>query len=227
MRKNSPDAERLVNDYLRRLERVLHDLPADRRREIVDDVREHIAAARTALAHDAGEAAIRTILARLGDPADIAREAGAEPVLPARPGLLELGAVILLPVGGVLGLVLGWLLGTLIRLPGSGILVLAVVGWLLGVACLWASARWSWRDKLLGTLLLPGGLLGPILVAELPGARTRCAGLSGHEVCTSTGWSMNLVVGLPLVVVLLVLPFITAAYLDWRLRRPRAVLMAP
>ncbi len=36
----------MVADYLRRLEAALHDLPAARRREIVDGIRDHIQAAR-------------------------------------------------------------------------------------------------------------------------------------------------------------------------------------
>ena len=36
---------------------------------------------------------------------------------------------------------------------------LAVVGWVVGVVLLWRSRVWTLRDKLIGTLLWPGGLV--------------------------------------------------------------------
>jgi hypothetical protein len=47
-----------------------------------------------------------------------------------------------------------------------GGLVLPVLGWLAGVGLLWASHRWTTRQKLLGTLILPGGL-GPAFLLSL------------------------------------------------------------
>jgi hypothetical protein len=38
------------------------------------------------------------------------------------------------------------------------------LGWLAGVALLWASPRWDTRDKLLGTLIWPGGLAAVLAV---------------------------------------------------------------
>src|SRR4029450_9592798 len=46
-------------------------LPANRRQELLDEVQEHITAARAALEPET-EAGVRTLLERLGDPADIA-----------------------------------------------------------------------------------------------------------------------------------------------------------
>ncbi len=37
-----------------------------------------------------------------------------------------------------------------------------LLGWLVGVILLWISPRWTSKDKLLGTLIWPGGLLAPI-----------------------------------------------------------------
>jgi hypothetical protein len=48
---------------------------------------------------------------------------------------------------------------TLVLLPIGGIVV-PVLGWFVGVALLWTSERWSVRDKLLGTLVVPGGRVG-------------------------------------------------------------------
>jgi hypothetical protein len=66
---------------------------------------------------------------------------------PSRPmasgmGALEIAAVILLLVGGFL----------------------AGIGWIVGVVLLWISPRWRLSDKLLGTLIWPGGLAGALIV---------------------------------------------------------------
>src|SRR4029453_12361221 len=58
----------LVDRYLEDLEAALGDLPPNRRREILDEVGEHIGAARAALDTET-EAGVRTVLERLGDPA--------------------------------------------------------------------------------------------------------------------------------------------------------------
>ena len=55
-----------------------------------------------------------------------------------RAGGLEVAAVILLVISGAAYL----------------------VGWFVGVGLLWASPRWRWTDKLVGTLIWPGGLAG-------------------------------------------------------------------
>ena len=81
------DVDALVLRYLQALEAELHDLPANRRQELLDEVGEHIAAARAELDPET-EAGVRTLLERLGEPADIAAEArerfGVQP-RPARP----------------------------------------------------------------------------------------------------------------------------------------------
>jgi uncharacterized membrane protein len=68
------DVDGLVDRYLHDLHAALGDLPANQRQEILDEVGEHIAAARVALDTET-EAEVRTVLERLGDPADIAAEA--------------------------------------------------------------------------------------------------------------------------------------------------------
>jgi uncharacterized membrane protein len=68
--------DRLVHDYLQAVERAAADLSEPRRRELIEDLNEHIAAERAAL--DAPtETDIRAILDRLGDPATLAGEARA------------------------------------------------------------------------------------------------------------------------------------------------------
>jgi hypothetical protein len=64
---------------------------------------------------------------------------------------LEIGAVVMLTVGSLI----------------------PVLGWAVGVILLWSSGRWRPSDKLLGTLIVPGGpgmalLLGATAVALPP-----------------------------------------------------------
>jgi uncharacterized membrane protein len=68
--------DRLVEEYLAAVADACAGLPAARRSELIDDLREHIAVARARLDRP-GEADIRTILDRLGEPAAIAAEARA------------------------------------------------------------------------------------------------------------------------------------------------------
>jgi uncharacterized membrane protein len=78
----------LVGEYLDAVTRATADLPADRRADLLADLREHIAAARAELVPET-EAGVRTILDRLGDPAGIAAEARLgepAPAAPAAPG---------------------------------------------------------------------------------------------------------------------------------------------
>jgi uncharacterized membrane protein len=72
---NQPDTtDQLVRSYLHAVEHALADLPEDRRRELLGDLSDHIAAERAAL-DPPTEAAVRAILDRLGDPATLAAEA--------------------------------------------------------------------------------------------------------------------------------------------------------
>lgn len=146
----------LVDDYLERLNAELADLPRARRRELVQEISEHIAEARSHLAAQS-EAEIRALLERLGEPEDIAAEA-LEPcdLPPRRVGWKETAALVLLPIGGV---------------------VLPVLGWFIGVALLWVSNAWSTRDKLAGTLLVPGGLLLPLTLLLLAEESSGCGTL--------------------------------------------------
>jgi uncharacterized membrane protein len=125
------NVDSLVDRYLEDLEAELADLPANRRRELLDEVGEHIGAARAALGTET-EAAVRTVLARLGDPADIAAEARDRFGVPAGPTRqatpwLEVIALTLLVipfVGWVVGAVLVWVsrryLGLRLR-AGNGV----------------------------------------------------------------------------------------------------------
>jgi hypothetical protein len=147
--------DELAEAYLARLDQAARELPAQGRAELVAQVREHIASARTHAADQGGsdEIAVRNTLDDLGPPEQIVAAASGDPAGAAgpRPGgrsagqqVYDLVTVLLLLLGGV---------------------VVPVLGWLVGVALLWASRRWSLRDKVLGTLVVPLGLAVPVWLA--------------------------------------------------------------
>jgi uncharacterized membrane protein len=150
----------LVAEYLGRLRAATADLPPGEREELVSSIAEHIAGS-LAEADPPGEAAVRTILDRLGDPAAIAAEArgqsgGTSPArapypmphkAPARPGLLEWGGVAMLGIGSYL---------------------LPVIGTVTGLVMVCLSTWWTTRQKIVAVVLsLLGALVVPVLVAAL------------------------------------------------------------
>jgi hypothetical protein len=72
-----PVADAILNQYFRRLEQALIGVPADRRTQIVEDLRAHVAECLEA-EPDHSDATVLAILDRLGDPDEIAREALAD-----------------------------------------------------------------------------------------------------------------------------------------------------
>jgi hypothetical protein len=80
---------------------------------------------------------------------------------------------------------------TVVLLLFGGLLV--GIGWLAGVVLLWASPRWRTSDKVLGTLIWPGGLAGVLVF--LVGA----VGLSASSgSCSGAAISQAAVVGAPM-----------------------------
>jgi uncharacterized membrane protein len=194
---------RLVDEYLRRLDRALHDLPRDRRGEIVQEIKEHIEQALSEQGSPS-EAEVRGVIDRIGEPEDIAAEAQASLGLrPHRAGALEVAALILLAVGGLVALV-GVVGGVLLWVsPSWTWLIVPLVGWVVGVVLLWVSPSWTWREKLVGTLLIPGVLFTPLAL-----------GLVGAGVVVPVEL---------LLLFLLMAPIASVGFLAWRLRRDEAV----
>ena len=194
---------REVGEYLRRLQRSMGDLPAERRDEILAEIEEHISedlAERPA----ATDADVRNVLERVGDPGDIAAEARERfGIKPARRSWTDPAAVILLLIGGF-----------------------TIIGWFVGVVLLWISDAWNTRDKIIGTLVVPGGLAGALGVGL---ASTGVQGGSCGPVettvapgaCATVPSTDGSVVGLILVVLVVVAPIATAVYLSLRLRQAR------
>jgi hypothetical protein len=147
------NGERLVDDYLERLDAAARPLPVTRRRELVDDVREHIT---EDLArgdrHD--EIDVRNVLERLGPPdAIVAVELDA-----ARVGAGESAMLLRADRGLGVGEVLAVLLLTV------GAVVAPVVGPAVGLVLTWASSRWSVRTKAAITLVACVVLVVPIVL---------------------------------------------------------------
>ena len=65
---------------------------------------------------------------------------------------------------------------------------LAGVGWILGIAWLWSSRTWTVTEKVLATLLIPGGIVLPLsmLVFSLATTTGDCTSLGGPGQPTVT-----------------------------------------
>ena len=134
------NGDKLVNKYLRYLNRGLRPLPLYRRREIMAEFKENIADARAEL-DPSDEPGLRALLGRIGLPSELAAEIVETEDVPKRrpiddfvPALLLFGAIL---VG---------------------------IGWIFGVVWLWLSKIWRLGDKLLGTLVWPFGIAGILLM---------------------------------------------------------------
>ena len=90
--------ERAIDDYLKRLDRSMRDVPANRRKELVNEIDQHISQTIAASDGEFTEADVRNALERLGEPEDIANEAR-ESIAPGRqlrrPGGLALPLLLL------------------------------------------------------------------------------------------------------------------------------------
>jgi hypothetical protein len=133
-------ATELVADYLRRLELELMNLAAEKRQEILDEIRGHIAEERTGIPNES-DADIKNLLDRLGDPTEIAAAArnDVETQRPAN-ATTHFGTLEVLALG------------------------LTLLAWPAGVVLLWVSRSWTTREKVLGTLVPPGGYPGVLLL---------------------------------------------------------------
>ena len=178
---------RLVDDYLRELDRSLAGLPRAQRKEIVSEIEEHIDDQLAELGSTPTDTETRNLLDRVGEPHLLALDARDRfDIGSPQPRWTDYVALVLLPIGGLL---------------------IPVLGWLAGVAFLWSSKVWSDRDKLLGTLIVPGGLLLPAVLS-----------LAAIEPENSD--SSSTLVGLALIVGVIG-PCVMVIYLARRLARAR------
>jgi hypothetical protein len=107
--------------------------------------------------------------------------------------------------------------------------VLLVVGWLVGVVLVWSSRRWTVGEKLLATLVFPGGPTAALFLAGVASGTNECSSFSttdeagnvvqGPTTCTSTGWSLPPWLGITLFAAWVILPIVVAGVLVMRARR--------
>jgi len=197
--RSSP--ERNVDSYLHDLSRALRDLPPKRRREIVSEIQEHIADMFEELPGDADDADVVDVLERVGDPEDIAADARERfGIQRWRPSWSDPLAIVLLLIGGFL-----WL-----------------IGWIAGVVLLWFSDVWTTRDKIIGTLFVPGGLAAPFFLLLFAGTAS-CIETTMPDGTVTSSCSGGLPVALAwaILIFLVAAPIGTAVYLGRRLRQAR------
>jgi hypothetical protein len=121
------ETDRLVDDYLGRLEEAAAHLQRSRRSELIAEIREHIEAALRE-EEAAGEVAVRNVLERLGPPEEIVEAAEPPPEADQVPtGKLEVAAMVTL--------------------------VVPFIGWLFGIAMVLISRAWLNREKTVATAL--------------------------------------------------------------------------
>jgi hypothetical protein len=212
----NPEPE--IEHYLKRLSKAARDLPRARRRELLSEIEQHIRETLIETPAD-NEAEMLTLLDRLGDPEEIAAAASGQTGV-ARSTTMETWAIILLLLGGFVFL----------------------VGWLAGVVLLWSSNLWTRRDKLIGTLVIPGGFSTGLLVVWLVlvgGIGGHACGSSGpvyrigkngskhvmqaasHTTCHGGASTPGVVGILIALAVLLIAPIATAIYLGRRLNKQK------
>jgi HAAS len=191
-------ADKLVRRYLEQLDAALQGVDASRREEILADVHEHIEQGRDGL--DTDDAAdVRNLLARVGDPAVIAAEAGAPSPDSRRWDAWAPWLIIFGPVA-------------------SGL------GWIAGIAILWTSPTWSQRDKLIATVVSPAGLVA--LFFGLVAALSAAAGCPEHAAagCTTRGVTLPLGAAILLAVAGLAAHVLPPLHLMRKRRRQRFTL---
>lgn len=186
----------LAADYLERLRRAGRRLPPARLRELLAEVEAHLS---EAIDPSASDAQALTVLDKLGAPeAIVAAEMPHPDEPPGGPGTREWAAIVLLLFGG-------FIFG---------------VGWLVGLVLLWSSRAWTARDKLIGTLVVPGGLAIGLFVGlfAVGGAtKSTCSGFPGGPVhCTPAAGSGASILGIVVFALLVLAPIGTAVYLARR-----------
>jgi hypothetical protein len=185
----------LAADYLDRIDRAARRLPRGERRELVEEISAHL---HEATSPDMPDAEALTVLDRLGDPDEIVEAQLPEVTRrPDRRGTHEWAAIFLLLFGGFI----------------------FVFGWLAGVILLWSSRAWDTRDKVIGTLIVPGGLASALIVGFLTGTKRKCtSGLGRPTICTPGPSTAHSIIAVLLFGLCVIGPIFTSLYLARRAR---------
>lgn len=179
----------LADTYVKELQQAARRMPRAQRIELVAEIRAHLAETAPA---GASQAEALTALDRLGEPAGILAEQGADAAAPARRlGAHEIAAILLLLFGGFIFL----------------------VGWLGGVLLLWTSDRWTAREKLIGTLVVPGGYAAAAYALIAVSSTQSCIGSLGHMTCVGGATTLQQIGQIALALFVLIGPITSAFYL--------------
>lgn len=104
-----------------------------------------------------------------------------------------------------------------------GGVIVPVAGWLAGAVMLLGSGRWTLRDKLFGLLVWPGGLAVAVgLVVYAPTQKCVYVDDSAghhHSAGECTGTAIPAWIGVPLLILAIIGPLVTAVYLTRRARQ--------
>ncbi len=219
--------------FLARLEQASAALPAEVRADLLEDITAHLDEVRR---EARAEVDVHAALDRLGRPEEIVAAAARETGTPPPPADLpppatEAGHGPSEAVAGgvrprdvvaiglvVFGAVVGWALLFLVVQP---LMPIGAIGaYLTGIVLLWSSRAWTPGEKLLATLVWPGGIATPLFLALLPtGMCTTVADPSGGPVTTCTGFTLPPLVGIPLFVAVTSAPVIVGGILLMRAHR--------
>jgi len=135
-----------IRKYLHELDARLRHLPAEQSEEILQGITDHISDALSR-----GSSSVADVPGSLGTPEEVARGAAAERVPTATPPWRESTP---------------WVVLTTLLLVFGGFI--AGFGWFLGLAGLWMGTRWKLWEKIVGTVVLPGGLAGAVTILVVP-----------------------------------------------------------
>lgn len=217
-----------ISDYRQRLTEASRDLPPDVRSDLHDDLDGHLDEIRRSAGTDAE---IRTALDRLGRPEDIVHAAAGEAGVPPPPDPTQAAAATATrptvrtaerrqgvagrDVSAILLVVFGAIGGALVFLVFPPLMPIAAIGaYATGLVLLWTSRSWTSGEKLLASLVWPGGLATPLLLGMM-GTRTCVTeatgdgvGNMGEAVTTCTGFAFHPAVGIPLFIAVIAAPIV-------------------
>jgi hypothetical protein len=178
----------LAADYLHRLRRAARSIPRSRRDELLAEIEAHLA---DAIDPETSDADALSVLDRLGKPEEIVeaeQPRTSERVDPR--GTKEWAAIFLLLFGGFIG----------------------GIGWLAGLVLLCSSRAWTLRDKWIGALIVPGGLIPAFVYLGT-------AGIESSETADSGTSTAGDILAIALTAFLVLAPIMTAIYLARRAGR--------
>jgi hypothetical protein len=147
-------SDQIITEYLGDLRDALRSVNPSDAREFVAEIEQHIAEGRATL-EPVDEVGLRNLLERIGSPSALASELE-ETESPRAVSGMDRATPWLIAFGGF---AFGF-------------------GWLVGLYGLWSSKTWRIWDKLLGTFVWPGGLLGAFYLFGASAGSETCHGVT-------------------------------------------------